>query len=132
MRMVLLAAAMLVLSACASTAMPEKSSADKANAAAQAARPLYRCDNTSEFLLSLADKQATLDGVGQFFAGQMQRTVLERDGNPNTRSYRNPQVSAEFGLGKDGKDAIVRMSSVPLVLRCRQVASTVDPAQTLR
>jgi hypothetical protein len=124
--------AVLVLSGCASSPMPEKSSVDKAKAAEQVARPLYRCDNTSEFLLGLTDKQATLDGVGKFFAGQMQRSVLERDNNPNTQSYRSPDMSAEFGLGKEGKEAVLRLHKVPAVLHCRQISSTVDAAETMR
>ena len=79
----------------------------------QAEAPLYRCEAGIEFRARFMEDAVVLDGPGSY-------DVLYRDAGGTGRQafYRNPRMRAEFGLGASGREAIVRYSLLPLVVRC--------------
>lgn len=75
----------------------------------------YRCDHDVSFTVQYGDDSATLD------VGQHGREVLLRDAGgvtPQQTVYSSERMRAEFGLGADGNEAVLRYADPPLVLRC--------------
>jgi predicted component of type VI protein secretion system len=75
----------------------------------------YRCDHDLTFSVRYGEDAATLD------IAQRGREVLMRDAGgvtPRQTVYSNEHMTAEFGLGADGKDAVLRYAQPPLVARC--------------
>jgi hypothetical protein len=73
--------------------------------------PLYRCEYGIEFTARFADDSVVVEGTRGY-------DVLTRAAGSTTRTYRNPRMSAEFGLGATGREAILRYPLLPLVARC--------------
>lgn len=73
--------------------------------------PLYRCEYAIEFRVRFVDNTAVLDGNRGY-------DVLHRDGAQAGRTYSNPRMSAEFGLGPSGREALLRYPLLPLAARC--------------
>jgi hypothetical protein len=85
-----------------------------------AAAERYRCEAGIEFSARFSGESVTLDSTRGY-------ELLFRDAKPQTSSsadppkpneYRNPRMSAEFKLGKDGREALLRYPLLPLMLRC--------------
>jgi hypothetical protein len=71
----------------------------------------YRCELGIEFSARFSGDSVALDTSRGY-------ELLFRDGKPN--AYRNPRMSAEFKLGKDGREALLRYPLLPLAARCVQ------------
>jgi hypothetical protein len=76
----------------------------------------YRCEYGIEFSARFSGETVALDGSRGY-------DVLFRDAKPlpeipKPHEYRNPRMSAEFKLGKDGNEALLRYPLLPLVARC--------------
>jgi hypothetical protein len=69
----------------------------------------YRCELGIEFSARFSGDSVALDTSRGY-------ELLFRDGKPN--EYRNPRMSAEFKLGKDGREALLRYPLLPLAARC--------------
>ena len=79
--------------------------------------PHYRCDQGIEFTVRFADDTAVLD------AGPRGNDVLLRDAGgatPQQTVYSNPRMRAEFGLGANGREALLRYAQPPLSAHCQQ------------
>ena len=75
---------------------------------------LYRCDQAVEFRVRFVDDSAVIDGTRGF-------EVLLRDAGgvtPEQTVFSNARVRAEFGLGANGRDALLRYPPDALDLRC--------------
>ena len=83
--------------------------------------PRYRCDHDVAFTVRYGDDTVTVD------AGTRGSELLLRDAGgvtPQQTVYSNPRLRAEFGLGANGREAILRYPSPPLVVHClREEAS---------
>lgn len=76
--------------------------------------PVYHCEYGITFTARFIDDTAVLDGARG-------RDVLHREPGGTTaaqRIYRNPRMTAEFGLGTTGREAILRYPLLPLAARC--------------
>ncbi|MDO9404109.1 MAG: hypothetical protein Q7T87_08770 [Polaromonas sp.] len=76
--------------------------------------PLYRCDHQIEFTARFVDDSVLLDSTRGY-------EVLYRDAGgvtPAQRFYSNPKMKAEFGLGNNEREAVLRYPLLPLVARC--------------
>lgn len=73
--------------------------------------PLYRCEYGITFTARFADDSVVVEGTRGY-------DVLTRAPGSSARHYRNPHMSAEFGLGASGREAILRYPLLPLVARC--------------
>lgn len=74
----------------------------------------YRCDQGTDFNVTFADDAAVL-------TGSHGRQELLRDAgglNAQQTVYSNAVMRAEFGLGRDGNQAVLRATKPPLVTRC--------------
>lgn len=74
----------------------------------------YRCENDIAFTVRFADDSAVIDSNRGY-------EVLYRDPKgvtPKPNKYGNRRVSAEFGLGATGKEALLTYPLAPLVVRC--------------
>ena len=75
----------------------------------------YRCDQNFDFTVRFMDDSAVVD------AGARGNDVLLRDAGgvtPQQTVYSNPRLRAEFGLGANGREAILRYLSPQLVVNC--------------
>jgi hypothetical protein len=75
----------------------------------------YRCDQNFEFSVRFSDDSAVID------AGSRGNDVLLRDAGgvtPQQTVYSNPRLRAEFGLGANGGEAILRYLAPQLVVNC--------------
>ena len=82
----------------------------------QATLPHYRCDKGIDFSVNFVDDSAVLNGSGG-------KDVLFRTAGGQgdmQRFYSNPRMKAEFGLGANGREAVLRYPLLPLVVRCVQ------------
>ena len=89
------------LAACASP--PERNEAQ-----------FYRCEAGVDFTVRFVDDTAVVNS-------SRGHEVLYRDAGgfaPGQTVYTNPRLRAEFGLGKTGREAVLRYPLVPLVVRC--------------
>lgn len=93
-----------------------------AASAAPAAPPVtaglqrYRCDQAIEFNVRFDDGTAMLD------AGPRGKEVLLRDAGgatPQQTVYSNTRMRAEFGLGSNGREAILRYAQPALTAHCQ-------------
>lgn len=76
----------------------------------------YRCDMGIEFSARFSGESVALDtsrGYELLF-----RDTQPLPNPPNPNEYRNPRMSIEFNLGKDGREALLRYPLLPLVVRC--------------
>jgi hypothetical protein len=76
----------------------------------------YRCELGIEFSARFSGESVSLDTTRGY-------EILFRDEKPlpnppKPHEYRNQLVSAEFQLGKDGNEALLRYPLLPLVVRC--------------
>jgi hypothetical protein len=76
----------------------------------------YRCEHGLEFSARFSGESVALDTTRGY-------ELLFRDAKPlpnppKPNEYRNPFMSAEFNLGKDGNEALLRYPSLPLAARC--------------
>jgi hypothetical protein len=89
--------------------------------AAEAAVPHYRCELGIEFTARFQGESVTLDSTRGY-------ELLFRDAKPlpnpadppKPNEYRNARMSAEFKLGANGREALLRYPLLPLVVRCIQ------------
>jgi hypothetical protein len=80
----------------------------------QGSTPLYRCEHAIEFRVRFIDDTAVLDGTRGY-------DVLNRDAGgqgPQQTVYSNPRMRAEFGLGANGREAVLSYPMLPLSARC--------------
>jgi hypothetical protein len=76
----------------------------------------YRCEHGIEFTARFSGEAVALDtsrGYEMLF-----RDAKPLPDPPKPNEYRNPLVSVEFGLGSEGREAILRYPLLPLVARC--------------
>ncbi|MEO7886725.1 MAG: hypothetical protein ABI893_01205 [Polaromonas sp.] len=74
----------------------------------------YRCEQGMEFNVKFVDDTAILDAASG-------SSLLFRDaGGQGAQQtvYSNPQMRAEFGLGANGREAMLRYPLLPLTTRC--------------
>jgi hypothetical protein len=76
----------------------------------------YRCDLGIEFSARFSGDSVSLDSSRGY-------ELLFRDAKPlpdppKPNEYRNPRMSAEFSLGQDGQEALLRYPLLPLTVRC--------------
>ena len=71
----------------------------------------YRCEHNIDFTARFVDDSVLVrDTRGQ--------DVLYRTAGQPPGRYSNPRMSAEFGLGASGREAVLRYPMLPLVARC--------------
>ena len=75
--------------------------------------PLYRCEQGMQFTVKFVNDTAVLKGA----RGD---DVLLRDagGEGAQTVYSNPRMRAEFGLGANGREAVLHYLQPPLEARC--------------
>ena len=76
----------------------------------------YRCDQGEVFNVTFGNNAAVL-------TGPRGRQELLRDAGgltPQQTVYSNAGIRAEFGLGVDGREAVLRLAKPAAVLRCVQ------------
>jgi hypothetical protein len=76
----------------------------------------YRCEHGLEFTARFSGESVALNTTRGY-------ELLFRDAKPlpdppKPNEYRNPVASVEFGLGQDGREALLRYPLLPLVVRC--------------
>ncbi|MES2686742.1 MAG: hypothetical protein V4706_07945 [Pseudomonadota bacterium] len=74
----------------------------------------YRCEHGIDFSVRFVDDSALL-------AGTRANEVLFRDAGgqgPQQSVYRNAKMRAEFGLGANGREALLTYPALPLKARC--------------
>lgn len=103
-KLAFISAALIMLSACAGLPTEE------------AAAQRYRCELGIEFSARFAGESVALDTTRGY-------EMLFRDAKPlpdppKPNEYRNAIMSAEFQLGKDGQEALLRYPLLPLAVRC--------------
>ena len=101
---VLMVLATALLAACANTSAPEQ----------QAQR--YRCELGIEFSARFSGESVALDSTRGYEMLFKDAKPLPVPAKPN--EYRNPRMSVEFNLGKDGNEALLRYPLLPLAARC--------------
>jgi hypothetical protein len=99
----------------APAAAPAAPAAPVEPAAPRPAAMRYQCDHDVNFTVEYGEDSATVDVSGHG------HEVLPRDAGgvtPRQTVYSSEHMRAEFGLGADGKEAVLRYAEPPLVLRC--------------
>lgn len=76
----------------------------------------YRCEMGIEFSARFSGESVALDSSRGYEMLFKDAKPLPDPPRPN--EYRNPRMSVEFNLGKDGKEALLRYPLLPLVARC--------------
>lgn len=76
----------------------------------------YRCEMGIEFSARFSGESVALDTTRGYEMLFKDAKPLPEPPKPN--EYRNPRMSAEFQLGKDGNEALLRYPLLPLVVRC--------------
>jgi hypothetical protein len=74
----------------------------------------YRCENDVAFTVKFANDSAVVNSNRGY-------EVLYRTAGgltPGQTVYSNPRMRAEFGLGANGKEAVLRYLLQPVVVRC--------------
>ncbi len=108
----------LALSLC--TALCTALSACATGADTTSAGQRYRCEAGVQFSARFSDDSVTLDssrGYELLFRDTKPQTTNAAE-EPRPHEYRNLHMSAEFKLGKDGREALLRYPLLPLALRC--------------
>jgi hypothetical protein len=85
---------------------------------AEPAAPHYRCELGIEFTARFHGESVALDTTRGY-------ELLFRDAKPlpdppKPNEYRNARMSAEFKMGANGQEALLRYPLLPLVVRCIQ------------
>lgn len=93
-----------LLAACANTSAPELTA------------QRYRCEAGIEFSARFSGESVALDSSRGYEMLFKDAKPLPDPPKPN--EYRNPRMSVEFQLGKDGNEALLRYPLLPLVARC--------------
>ena len=77
------------------------------------ANPVYRCEQGLQFTVRFVNDTAVLKGA----RGD---DVLLRDagGQGEQTVYSNPRMRAEFGMGANGREAMLQYLQQPLTARC--------------
>jgi hypothetical protein len=91
----------LVLAACASPGVPS-------------GQQSWRCEHGIDFRVRFVDDSALLEGPRT-------RELLFRDAGgqgPQQTVYSNAKMRAEFGLGANGREALLTYPALPLKARC--------------
>ena len=80
---------------------------------ATSASPVYRCEQGLQFTVRFVNDTAVLKGA----RGD---DVLLRDagGQGEQTVYSNPRMRAEFGMGANGREAMLQYLQQPLTARC--------------
>lgn len=94
-------ALMALLNGCAGTATPS-------------GQQSWRCEHGIEFRVRFVDDSAALEGTRA-------NEVLFRDAGgqgPQQTVYSNAKMRAEFGLGANGREALLSYPALPLKARC--------------
>ena len=102
----------LTLIICASTLLA--ACANTASNAPTAQR--YRCEMGIEFSARFSGESVALDSSRGYEMLFKDAKPLPDPPKPN--EYRNERMSAEFNLGKEGNEALLRYPLLPLVVRC--------------
>lgn len=76
----------------------------------------YRCDMGIEFSARFSGESVALDASRGYEILFKDAKPLPEPPKPN--EYRNSRMSAEFNLGKEGNEALLRYPLLPLVARC--------------
>jgi hypothetical protein len=76
----------------------------------------YRCEMGIEFSARFSGESVALDSTRGY--EMLFRDAKPLPETPKPNEYRNPRMSAEFLLGKDGNEALLRYPLLPLVVRC--------------
>ena len=77
------------------------------------AMPLYRCEQDLQFTVKFVNDTAVLKG------GRGDDVLLRDAGGEGEQTvYSNPRMRAEFGLGANGREAVLHYPLLPLVVRC--------------
>jgi hypothetical protein len=85
--------------------------------AQQPSLPHFRCDHDIEFTVRFDD------GTAQIEAGPLGSETLLRDAGgvtPQQTVYSSTRVKAEFGLGNQGREAVLHYVAPPLEVHCAQ------------
>ena len=102
---------LLLLVACAA---PPGAPAPPARAAASASTH-YRCDQGGGFDVVFGNDAAVFTGA----SGREEQLLRDAGGvTPAQTVYSNSRLRAEFGLGADGRGALLRQTQPPALLRC--------------
>jgi hypothetical protein len=107
-KLILIVSASALLAACANTSTQDPPA------------QRYRCELGIEFSARFSGESVSLDttrGYEMLFRDAKPQSTSTAD-PPKPNEYRNPRMSAEFQLGKDGKEALLRYPLLPLVVRC--------------
>lgn len=103
-KFILIVSATALLAACASAPRGESAS------------QRYRCEMGIEFSARFSGESVALDTTRGY--EMLFRDAVPLPNPPRPNEYRNPRMSAEFKLGKDGNEALLRYPLLPLVVRC--------------
>jgi hypothetical protein len=76
----------------------------------------YRCELGIEFTARFSDNAVALDTTRGYELLFKDAKPLPDPPKPN--EYRNTRMSAEFKLGANGQEAMLRYPLLPLVVRC--------------
>jgi hypothetical protein len=106
-----------MLAGCAAGPAPQGAASTSSGVRASTSGGLarYRCEQGVEFTARFADDSAVLD------AGARGKETLLRDAGgvtPQQSVYSSNRLRAEFGLGSDGKQAVLHYLAPALELRC--------------
>lgn len=84
--------------------------------------PVYQCEHGIAFTVRFADNTAVLSGIrtaaGNSGAADQDLLLRDAGGQGSQTFYSNPRMRAEFGLGANGREAVLRYPLLPLVARC--------------
>lgn len=104
----------VLLSACVTAPSSPVARAPEAGIASWAISQTYRCNQAEGFQVTFGTDSAVLTGVRG-------RQELLRDAGgltPQQTVYSNASFRVEFGLGPEGRDAVLRVVKPSAVLRC--------------
>ena len=76
----------------------------------------YRCEMGIEFSARFSGDSVALDSSRGYEL--LFRDTKPHPDPPKPNEYRNPRMSAEFNLGNDSNEALLRYPLLPLVVRC--------------
>ncbi|QJC58112.1 hypothetical protein HC248_03449 [Polaromonas vacuolata] len=77
----------------------------------------YRCDHSTEFLANFTVDTVVLDST----RGQ-ETLYLDAGGQgAGQKVFSNPRMRAEFGLGANGRQAVLHYPTKPVLVRCSRV-----------
>jgi hypothetical protein len=84
--------------------------------------PFYRCEYGIEFTAKFSGDSVVLDSTRGYDVlyrgGKNANPEVAANAKAKPHEYSNPRMSAEFNLGVQERDAIVRYPLLPLVSRC--------------